>query len=156
TEEMVAALAEWTGTLKSHFDQRVNEKGSVDGALTSRDGVRFRFNVFRRQGQLVIVLRQLESRFRPLAELNMPESLYGLCALREGLVVVSGATGSGKSTTIATLIDRINCTRSCHIVTIEDPIEYRHKRVKSLVNQRQVGIDAPTFNDALVSALRQD
>jgi twitching motility protein PilT len=130
--------------------------GSVDGAMTATDGTRFRFNVFRRQGHLAIALRKLEDRFRTLAELGLPETLYGLCDLPDGLVVIAGPTDAGKSTTLATLVDRINRTRQCHIVTIEDPIEYLHVPVRSLINQRQVGSDAGSFNDALVASLRQD
>jgi len=103
-----------------------------------------------------IALRRLEDRFRPLEELGLPQSLYSLCDLRDGLVIICGPTGSGKSTTLATLLDRINRTRAGHIVTIEDPIEYIHRPAKGLVNQRQVGLDAPSFHDALVASLRQD
>lgn len=130
--------------------------GSLDGAFTAPDGTRFRFNVFRRQGAISIAVRRLEDRFRTLADLGLPDALYDLCAMPDGLVVVAGPTGSGKSTTLATLIDRINQTRRAHIVTIEDPIEYLHRSAKSLVNQRQVGLDASSFNDALVASLRQD
>lgn len=130
--------------------------GSLDGACTARDGTRFRFNIFRRQGELSIALRRLEDRFRTLADLGLPDSLYDLCALADGLVIVAGPTGAGKSTTLATLIDRINQSRRSHIVTIEDPIEYLHTSAKSLVNQRQVGSDGCSFNDALVASLRQD
>ena len=130
-------------------------RGAIDGAL-SADGARFRFNVFRRQGLLAVAMRRLEDRFRPLAELGMPESLYALSDLRDGLVIVTGPTGCGKSTTLATLLDRVNRSRPCHIVTIEDPVEYIHKPVMSLVHQRQVGSDTPSFNDALVASLRQD
>ena len=131
-------------------------KGSIDGAIRGPGGSRFRFNIFRRQGGLSVALRRLEDHFRSLEELGLPENLHALCDLRDGLVLVCGPTGAGKSTTLATLIDRINRTRACHIVTIEDPIEYLHQPVKSLVNQRQVGLDAPSFNDALVASLRQD
>lgn len=134
----------------------LDRTGSCDGAMTAADSTRFRFNVFRRQGELAIALRRLEDRFRPLAELGLSESLYDLCDLPDGLVVVCGPTGAGKSTTLATLLDRINQTRRCHIVTIEDPIEYVHKPALALVNQRQVGADTSSFNDALVAALRQD
>ena len=132
------------------------QRGSVDGALVSPSGARFRFNLFRRQGRRAVALRRLEDRFRSLQELGLPDSLYQLCDLPDGLVVVAGPTGAGKSTTLATLIDRINQNRRCHIVTIEDPIEYLHTPIQSLVNQRQVGADAPSFNEALVAALRQD
>ena len=118
--------------------------------------MRFRFNVFRRQGHFAVAFRRLEDRFRTLVELGMPESLYQLSGYPDGLVVVSGPTGSGKSTTLATLLDRINQTRQCHIVTIEDPIEYLHAPKQSLINQRQIGSDVGTFNDALVASLRQD
>lgn len=130
--------------------------GSVDGAVGAADGTRFRFNVYRRRGELAIALRRLEDRFRTLGELGLSESLYDLCNLTDGLVIVCGPTGAGKSTTLAALIDRINKSRRCHIVTIEDPIEYVHTSNKALVNQRQIGFDAGGFNDALVSSLRQD
>jgi twitching motility protein PilT len=130
--------------------------GSADGAISGPDGTRYRFNIFRRQGMLGIALRRLEDRFRSLSELGLPESLYGLCDLPDGLVVVCGPTGSGKSTSLATMLDRINQNRRCHIITIEDPIEYIHKGAKSLISQRQVGTDTRSFNDALVASLRQD
>jgi twitching motility protein PilT len=130
--------------------------GSLDGAITSQQGVRFRFNLFRRQGQFAIALRRLEDQFRSLQELGFSNELYSLCGLPDGLVIVAGPTGAGKSTTLATLIDRINRQRACHIVTIEDPIEYLHEPVKCLVNQRQVGADTESFHDALVDSLRQD
>lgn len=132
------------------------ERGSIDGAISAPDQTRFRFNLFRRNGQLAAALRRLEDRFQSLAELGLPQSLDLLCDHRDGLVLVGGPTGAGKSTTLATLIDRINRTRPCHIVTIEDPIEYIHRPQKALVNQRQVGADCPGFNDALVASLRQD
>lgn len=130
--------------------------GSVDGAFTAADGTRYRFNLYWRGGGLAVALRRLEDRFRGLDELGLPESLYNLCNLPNGLVVVSGPTGSGKSTTLATLIDRINQSHPCHIITIEDPVEYVHQPAKALVNQRQVGIDTASFNEALVASLRED
>jgi twitching motility protein PilT len=154
TVAMSAALLSVTG--RDGEQDPMKAKGSVDGAFSAYNGSRFRFNIFRRQGQIALVLRLLEERFRTLGELGFPESLYKLCDLRDGLVVVAGATGAGKSTTLAALIDRINRTRSAHIITIEDPIEYIHKPIRSVVNQRQIGMDAPLFNDALVSSLRQD
>ena len=132
------------------------ERGSIDGAIAGPEGTRFRFNLFRRQGELAAALRRLEETFQSLTELGLPTSIDSLCDLRDGLVLIGGPTGAGKSTTLGTLIDRINRTRACHIVTIEDPIEYIHRPRKAIVNQRQVGIDAPSFNEALVAALRQD
>lgn len=140
---------------KSYRDE-LKGPGSVDGAVNGPDGSRFRFNLFRRTGQLAIAIRKLDDRFRPLSELGLPESLYDLARFPTGLVVVAGPTGSGKSTTIATLLDRINQNRPGHIVTIEDPIEYQHTSKKCLVNQRQVGVDTNHFQEALVASLRQD
>lgn len=130
--------------------------GSIDGAISGPGGIRFRFNVFRRQGAISIALRRLEDRFRSLEELGVPDELYRLCDLPDGLIVVAGPTGCGKSTTLATMLDRINQTRPCHMITIEDPIEYLHTTSKALVNQRQVGTDASGFYEALVASLRED
>ncbi len=135
---------------------KLKPSGSVDGAMNAPDGTRFRFNIFRDQGGLSIALRRLERRFRTLAQLGLPETLYKICEMHEGLVIVTGPAGSGKSTTLSSLLDYINRNRQCHIVTIEDPVEYVHKSIKSAINQRQIGIDASTFNDALVAAMRQD
>jgi twitching motility protein PilT len=136
--------------------QQWQERGDQDSALTTPNGARFRCNVFRRGGQVGIALRRLEDRFRSLAELGLPESIGELCDLHHGLVLVAGPTGSGKSTTLATLIDRINRNQPVHIVTIEDPIEYVHASRRAMVNQRQIGGDCRDFNTALVAALRQD
>lgn len=130
--------------------------GALDGAITSPSGSRFRYNIFQAQNRHSMAIRKLEDRFRSLPELGLNEDLYDLCQLPDGLVLVAGPTGSGKSTTIATLLDRINQTRQSHLVTIEDPIEYIYRPIKSLVNQRQVGTDASSFHEALVAALRQD
>lgn len=134
----------------------LHRSGSQDGALAGPSGARFRFNVFRRMGGLAIALRRLEDEFRTLQQLGLPESLYELCELPDGLVVLAGPTGAGKSTTLASLIDRINRTRRAHVITIEDPIEYVHPPRLCLVNQRQVGSDTASFHDALVAALRED
>ncbi len=132
------------------------EKGAIDGACSSPSGARYRFNVFREGGRCAAALRRLDDVFHSLAELGLPERLGDFCDCRDGLVVVTGPTGSGKSTTLATLIDRINRTRGGHIITIEDPVEYLHQSRAGLVHQRQIGRDAPDFNTALVEALRQD
>jgi twitching motility protein PilT len=137
----------------------LEKTGALDGAMTGPEGRRYRFNIFRRQGGLSIAIRRLEDRFRGLSELGLPEELYRLCDLPDGLILVAGPTGAGKSTTLATLLDRINRTRRCHIVTIEDPIEYIHQSQMALVNQRQVGIDASSFHEdpdvVLVGEIRE-
>lgn len=130
--------------------------GSVDGATSSPAGHRYRFNVYRENGSTAVALRRLDDRFLSLEELGLPPQLADFCTLPDGLVVVTGSTGSGKSTTLATLIEQINLTRDGHIITIEDPVEYVHQSHRSLVHQRQIGRDATSFNAALVESLRQD
>ncbi|MEO1523892.1 MAG: PilT/PilU family type 4a pilus ATPase [Planctomycetota bacterium] len=150
-------IAEIAQALASRTHAKVSpEIGSLDGALSAEDGTRFRFNIFRRSGAYSIALRRLEERIRSLPELGLPSDLYQLANYSHGLVLIAGPTGSGKSTTLATLIDRINQTRTGHIITIEDPIEYLHQSNRSLVDQREVGQDTLSFNEALVAAMRQD
>ena len=132
------------------------KEGSIDGAVSSPSGMRYRFNLFREMGKTAVALRRLDSEFRTFEQLGLPRRIEDFCLETDGLVVVTGPTGSGKTTTLATMIDRINETRDAHIITIEDPVEYIHGTKRSLVNQRQVGRDTKSFNDALVEALRQD
>ena len=134
----------------------LRSKGAIDGATTSPAGHRYRFNVFLENAQPAVALRRLDDRFLTLEELGLPPQLADFCGQPDGLVIVTGPTGSGKSTTLATLIDRINRERHGHIVTIEDPVEYLHKSQSCLVRQRQIGRDATSFYAALVEALRQD
>lgn len=153
SEELQSLTATW---LSEQAAKTLADRGSVDGAMMFQDRARLRFNVFRSGGQISVAIRKLEDHFRPLAELGLPDDLYRICELRYGLVLVAGPTGSGKSTTLATLLNRINETRAAHVITIEDPVEYVHRSQRSLVNQRQIGLDSPRFNQALVDALRQD
>lgn len=140
------------------IETAIPSSGSLDGALTAGDEEegRFRFNIYRRLPGYAIALRRLENEFRTLSELGLPESLLKWCDLPDGLILVAGPTGSGKSTTLATLIDHINQTRPVHVITIEDPVEYLHVSDKALIDQRQVGTHARDFHAALVSSLRQD
>ncbi len=135
--------------------QNFEIKGSADGAFKFKTK-RFRFNLFKQSGAVSLSLRMLSDEQLDLKKLGVPEVLYKVCEMKNGLVLVSGPTGSGKSTTISALIDKINCEQERHIITIEEPVEYIHESKKSLVNQREVGIDTPDFYTALVDSLRQD
>lgn len=131
--------------------------GAVDFSLRlPGGGGRFRVNLHRQRGDLAAAIRALPSRVPTLAELNLPASLAELVAPRRGLVLLCGPTGAGKSTTLAALLGEINRSRPCHVVTIEDPIEYEHRHRAALVEQIEVGVDAPSFAAALKAALRQD
>nr|MBA3329987.1 PilT/PilU family type 4a pilus ATPase [Actinomycetota bacterium] len=117
---------------------------------------RFRVNLYSQRESLAAAFRMIPATLKTLEELGMPTSLYDLTLNPRGLVLVTGPTGSGKSTTLAALIDHINSTRAEHIITIEDPIEFLHKHKRCIVNQRELGEDATSFADALRGALRQD
>jgi twitching motility protein PilT len=117
---------------------------------------RFRVNVFFQQESFAAVLRVIPDKLKTLEDLGLPMSLRNLTHLPRGLVLVTGPTGSGKSTTLAALIDEINVNRPDHIITIEDPIEFVHRHKRCVVNQREIGVDAKSFADALRAALRQD
>ncbi|MDR2261217.1 MAG: PilT/PilU family type 4a pilus ATPase [Azoarcus sp.] len=132
------------------------ETGSVDLGHTSPEGFRFRINFFRSLGMPALVARHLPERFASLAELMLPPELKELSYLASGLVLVTGVTGSGKSTTLATLIHEINAHMARHILTIEDPVEFVHKPLKSLVSHRELGTDTPDFALAVRAAMRED
>ncbi|GFO53164.1 twitching motility protein PilT [Geomonas sp. Red276] len=117
---------------------------------------RFRVNVFAQRGTVAMVLRAIPIAIPTLDALNLPPVLKKIALEQRGLVLVTGTTGSGKSTTLASIIDHINENRTCNIITIEDPVEYLHKDKKSLISQREVGFDTLSFGKALTSALRQD
>ena len=117
---------------------------------------RFRLNVFQQRGTVGMVFRIIPMEIKTIADLNLPRSVEELAMEPRGLILVTGTTGSGKSTTLASMIDSINQRKTCHIVTIEDPIEFLHRDKKSVINQREVGFDTLSFAGALKSALRQD
>ena len=133
--------------------KRVQE---VDLAYSIPGLGRFRCNVFQQRGTVGLVLRVIPTRIKTIDELGLPPVLKRIAEEERGLVLVTGTTGSGKTTTLAAMIEYINTTRSAHIMTIEDPIEYLHRDHHSIVNQREVAVDTPSFSHALRSALRQD
>ena len=136
--------------------QRVSEEGSVDFAFSFRGQDRFRGSVFRQKGQLGMALRTIPKRIMTLDEIGLPPAVEELLHLPRGLILVTGPTGSGKTTTLASMIEVINATTPGHIMTIEDPIEYFHPHKLGIVNQREVGVDVPSFAEGLRRALRQD
>ncbi|HYE64370.1 MAG TPA: type IV pilus twitching motility protein PilT [Pyrinomonadaceae bacterium] len=136
--------------------QRFKEVSEVDIAYGVSGVGRFRANIFQQRGTVGIVLRVIPDKTRSTSDLGLPPIIEKIAEERRGLILVTGATGSGKSTTLAAIIDRINATRSGHIVTIEDPIEFLHPDKKSFVTQREVDVDTRSFAEALRGALRQD
>ena len=131
-------------------------EGELDMAVTFEER-RIRVNVYRQQGKISWSLRLLPAEFFPLDKLGLPpQILHSACTMQKGLVLVTGSTGSGKSTTLASIINRINQTRNCHIFTIEDPVEYLHQNQKAFVSQREVGSDTAGFEEALRRVLRED
>ncbi|MEO8444018.1 MAG: type IV pilus twitching motility protein PilT [Gammaproteobacteria bacterium] len=131
-------------------------RDSTDFAYSLADLARFRVNVFRHVGGMGAVLRSIPSKAKTLEDLRMPAVVAQLCKQPQGMILVTGPTGSGKSTTLAAMIDEINRKINGHILTIEDPIEFVHSRRKCLISQREVGVHSPSFAAALHSALRED
>ncbi|MEA4966109.1 MAG: type IV pilus twitching motility protein PilT [Oscillospiraceae bacterium] len=142
--------------MNKHQMETFNEDGEVDFAYSIFSLGRFRVNVFRQRNSTALVARILNLEIPSPDKLGIPDSVVQMVHKKRGLVLVTGATGSGKSTTLASLIDIINSTYSDHIITLEDPIEYLHKHKKSIVNQREMGSDSKTYSSALRAALRQD
>lgn len=136
--------------------QTFDEKGEVDFAYAIPGVGRFRVNVFRQRGSYALVIRLVGTQIPKAEELGVPQSVIDLTEKKRGLVLVTGPTGSGKSTTLASLIDIINSTYNTHIITLEDPIEYLHNHKKAVVNQREIGLDTMSYSQALRAALRED
>ncbi|OFW17887.1 MAG: twitching motility protein [Acidobacteria bacterium RIFCSPLOWO2_02_FULL_65_29] len=145
--DLIGGNVPWLRTLQEH--------GACDLSYALGERARFRVNIFRQRGTYAIVMRVIASKIPSLADLGLPASLADCAALKNGIVLVTGPTGSGKSSTLAALIDLINESRAEHILTIEDPIEFLHKHKRGTVHQREVHTDTPTFALALRSALRQ-
>ena len=136
--------------------QKFKESQEVDLAYSVPGLGRFRCNIFQQRGTVGLVLRVIPMQIRTVDELGLPQILKKIAEEERGLVLVTGTTGSGKSTTLAAMIDYVNKTRSAHVMTVEDPIEFLHRDNKSMVNQREVSVDTRSFAQALRSALRQD
>lgn len=150
TERLVRSIAS-----DAHL-QQIQEVGSTDFGFGFSDKARFRVSAFKQKGFFGTILRQIPNRLLTFQQLGLPESIKDVLYKPRGLVLVTGPTGSGKSTTLASMLDIINTERACHMITVEDPIEFYHNHKKSMVIQREIGVDTTGFAEALRRALRQD
>ncbi len=151
TEQLILKLYALAGRDSAQFFQQ----GDDDFSLSIRDLARFRVNTYRQRGSLAAVVRLVTFGIPDYRELSIPEQVMELAGAAHGMVLVTGTAGSGKSTTQACIIDRINRTRECHIITLEDPIEYLHRNQCSIVSQREISTDTGDYLAALRSCLRQ-
>lgn len=142
--------------LSAEQEKQLTEGKDIDFSFELKNGARQRVNVFHQGGRLACSIRLLNAKIPTLDEIGMPSILLDLAKKRKGLILVTGPTGAGKSTTLAAMIQHVNETRACHIITIEDPIEYRYEQAKATIHQREIGRDVPDFEYALRSALRED
>jgi twitching motility protein PilT len=152
-DEVVAITA---AVLSPTQRQKFKEAQELDVAYSVPGLGRFRVNVFQQRGTVGLVFRVIPMQVRTIEELDLPRVLKEIATEERGLVLVTGTTGSGKSTTLAAMIDYVNKTRTTHVVTVEDPIEFLHRDIRSIVSQREVAVDTRSFAQALRSALRQD
>jgi twitching motility protein PilT len=136
--------------------QELQEKGGADFAIEFAEGTRFRTAIFKQKGTIGMVLRRIPNQFLTFEQIGMPEAIRRLITRPRGLLLVTGPTGSGKTTSLASMINFINQNYDRHIITMEDPIEYYHKHGKCTVNQREIGVDVPDFPEAIRRALRMD
>lgn len=132
------------------------KRGEVDLSFTEKGVGRFRVNVFRQRGTISIVMRRIKTKILNFDQLHLPPATVRFAKMQRGLVIITGTTGSGKSTTLASIVDYINDNRRCHVVTIEDPIEYIHSDRQAVINQREITIDTQDFSTALRAVMRQD
>jgi twitching motility protein PilT len=149
-----------TGLMKSitpdRCQQELQEKGGADFAIEFTDGYRFRVSIFKQKGNIGMVLRRIPSQFLTFEQIGMPAAIKALITRPRGLLLVTGPTGSGKTTSLASMINFLNENYDRHIITMEDPIEYYHTHKKCTVNQREIGVDVPDFPEAIRRALRMD
>ena len=136
--------------------QRFEQNKECDFAVGARDMGRFRVNVFRQRGTIAVVIRHIKAKIPAFEDLHLPEVIRDMSLTKRGLVLVTGTTGSGKSTTLAAMLDYINQNESVNIITVEDPIEYLYRDSKSIISQREIGVDTLSYANALRAALRQD
>jgi twitching motility protein PilT len=153
-EDTIRIAADLIGS-NSQALRSLQEQGSADLSYSLPETARFRVNVFRQRGSFAVVMRLIASRVPSIADLNLPRAIADASTLKNGVVLVTGPTGSGKSSTLAALINEINESRAEHILTIEDPIEFLHNHKKGTVHQRELHSDTPSFGAALRAALRQ-
>ena len=142
--------------IPDHARKQLVEMGESDFSYAIAGVGRYRVNAFRQRGSYACVIRIVGTRIPSPQELGLPESVVALTELKRGLVIVTGPTGSGKSTTLASLVDVINSTQNVNVITLEDPIEYLHRHNQALVNQREIGVDSFSYTSALRAALRED
>jgi twitching motility protein PilT len=154
TREAIAQFAVYMMNERQRADFETNL--DIDLAYGTPDGVRYRVNMFQQRGSVGMVLRLIPPEVPPFGNLNLPPAVLEVADGHRGVVLVTGATGSGKSTTLAAMIDHVNTQSAYHIVTIEDPIEYTFRDKRSVINQREIGFDTMSFARALRAALRQD
>lgn len=138
------------------YSKKFEDQGEVDFSFAYKNYGRFRVNIYKQRNSVAIAIRLIPMEIPKLSTLGIPESVIKLAEKNRGLVLVTGPTGAGKSTTLASIINLINETKNCHIITLEDPIEYLHKHKLGIVNQREIGIDSQSFASALRAALRED
>jgi len=136
--------------------QELQEEGGTDFGFAFGDNARFRVAIFRQRGNITVCLRLIPSKIMTFEEIGLPKICAALCRRPRGMFLVTGPTGCGKTTTLATMIDYINANFDRHIITVEEPIEYYHDHKKSIINQREVGVDVPSFGEALRRVLRMD
>ena len=142
--------------LSPKLRQRAEQGNDVDTSYETEGGMRHRVNVYFQQQRIASAIRLLNDNIPTFEQLGLPEALRKLADEPRGLILVTGPTGSGKSTTLAAMIDYVNARKPCHILTVEDPVEYVYKQKQALIHQRAVGEDVPSFSDALRSAMRED
>lgn len=155
TADLIKGLVKEMYTAADERELQLLKSGDDDFALSIRGVGRFRVNVFRQRGALSAVLRVVSFQLPKKEEYSIPDSIINLSNQKKGLILVTGPAGSGKSTTLSYMLDEINSKRNCHILTLEDPIEFLHKHKMSIVSQREIGLDTPNYSKGLRAAMRE-